>query len=114
MGNLSRKEVIEHFAHARAFIFPGVEDFGITPLESMASGTPVIARKIGGVLETLTDKTAEFFINDSVKELNEAILRFENRTFDHSELIKQAGSFSREAFKENIQKTINSMMGKSC
>ena len=114
LGNLSREEVIDHFSRARAFIFPGVEDFGITPLESMAAGTPVIARKIGGVLETLTDKTAEFFINDSVEELNEAISRFEKKVFNHHDLIERSCFFSREAFKANILKTIDSMMGKIC
>src|SRR5690606_26128545 len=57
-GNLSRDEVIDNFLRARALIFPGVEDFGITPLESLASGTPVIALKTGGVLETLNDQVA--------------------------------------------------------
>src|SRR5690606_11454724 len=60
-GSLSREEVIDHLARARALIFPGVEDFGIVPLESLAAGTPVIAFKAGGVLETLTDEDSVFF-----------------------------------------------------
>ena len=111
LGNREREEIVDFFARARGFIFPGVEDFGITPLESMASGTPVIARKIGGVLETLTDETAEFFTEDTVDDLNSAIERFEQKSFDHSKLTERAECFSREKFKENIQTELNRIMG---
>lgn len=56
LGNVSRADVVKTLAESRALIFPGVEDFGITPLESLAAGTPVIAFKAGGVLETLSMK----------------------------------------------------------
>ena len=61
LGKLPRDEVISYYAKAKAFIFPGVEDFGITPLEANAAGTPLIAFKEGGVMETQNNSTASFF-----------------------------------------------------
>jgi glycosyltransferase involved in cell wall biosynthesis len=53
LGGCDREKIVCHFQQAKALIFPGVEDFGITPLEAMAAGTPVIAFNAGGVLETI-------------------------------------------------------------
>lgn len=106
-GNLSRTEVIHKFAQARALIFPGVEDFGITPLEALASGTPVIAYKIGGVLETLNDKVCEFFTDQSVGGLIGAVENFEWKSFDIKELHARAEDFSKEIFKEKILNIVN-------
>jgi len=106
LGNLSRQEVIHDFIHAKAFIFPGVEDFGITPLESLAAGTPVIAYKIGGVLETLDDSVAQFFTQPDVQSLITAVETFEGREFNREDLLARAQKFSKEKFKENIQNAI--------
>ena len=83
---------------AKGFIFPGVEDFGITPLESMASGTPVIAYKYGGVLDTLNDDVAEFFENQVEEDLIKAVERFESRTIDPQKLYQRASQFSKDEF----------------
>jgi glycosyltransferase involved in cell wall biosynthesis len=61
LGNRSNEEIAQAYSQCRAFIFPGVEDFGITPIEAMAAGAPVIALKKGGVLETVTEETGLFF-----------------------------------------------------
>jgi glycosyltransferase involved in cell wall biosynthesis len=98
LGNLPREKVIDLMAQAKGFIFPGVEDFGITPLESLAAGTPLIALKEGGVLETLNDDVCEFFTETTVGALIDAINRFESRSFDKSTMQKRAGQFSREIF----------------
>ena len=55
----------DHFRRCRALVFPGVEDFGITPLEAMASGRPVIAYRAGGVLETVVDGKHPVFSSTS-------------------------------------------------
>ena len=110
LGNLSRSVVISHMAKAKGFIFPGVEDFGITPLESLAAGTPVIAYKIGGVLETLNESVAQFFDKDQEECLIEAIINFENRTFDKNRLVERSHEFSKEKFKNNIQNAINQII----
>lgn len=106
-GNLSRTEVIEQFAKARALIFPGVEDFGITPLEALASGTPVIAYKIGGVLETLNDDVCEFFSQQNIDGLIGAVSNFEWKTFDTKKLLARAEDFSKENFKNRILTIVN-------
>jgi glycosyltransferase involved in cell wall biosynthesis len=103
LGNVSREKVIDTFFKARALIFPGVEDFGITPLESLASGTPVIAYKIGGVLETLNDNVAHFFNEVSCDHLIEAVMEFEKKEFDPKVLFQRAEEFSKEKFKEEIR-----------
>lgn len=111
-GNVSRKQVVDYFSKARALIFPGVEDFGITPLEALAAGTPVIAYKIGGVLETLNDKVAQFFDRADENSLTEAIEEFEARSFDRNLLIKRASQFSKENFKTNMSEYIESKLSK--
>jgi glycosyltransferase involved in cell wall biosynthesis len=106
MGNLSRQEVIDHFARAKGFVFPGVEDFGITPLESLASGTPVIAYRIGGVLETLNDDVAYFFDECNEEALEQAILGFEKKDYNKKALYQRAQEFSKAHFKKNILEVI--------
>lgn len=102
LGNVSRDEIVHLMGRARAFIFPGVEDFGITPLESLASGTPVIAFRAGGVLETLTEHTAQFFNRPTSQSLVEAIEAFEPTRFPREVLWARAELFSKERFKERI------------
>ena len=98
--------MIDHFFRAKGFIFPGVEDFGITPLESLASGTPVVAFKAGGVLETLSDDVAHFFHSSHPESLIKAVEEFEQRSFDVNALYARASQFSKERFKEKISHVI--------
>lgn len=112
LGNLSRQQVLEQLAAAKALIFPGVEDFGITPLEALASGTPVVAFAEGGALETLTPDTAEFFNNPTAESLQIAITKAHDRTFDSDKLKSRASHFSREYFIKNIKETISETMAK--
>lgn len=85
----------QHIEHCRALIFPGVEDFGITPLEAQAAGRPVLAFGEGGALETVIDGvTGAFFHEQSADALTEALLAFE----------KNAGEFSPEACRQNAER----------
>lgn len=104
LGSVSRQGVIAYMKSARGFIFPGVEDFGITPLESLAAGTPLIAFKAGGVLETLTEADTEFFTEPTAGNLITAIERFLVREKNGGFSIDQArlAQFSRESFKRKI------------
>ncbi len=77
LGNLNRDEIAKLYSKCSAFLFPGVEDFGITPLEAMASGAPVIAYQKGGACETVTLETGCFFTEQTVTSLLEAIRCFE-------------------------------------
>ena len=92
----------------KALIFPGTEDFGITPLEALASGTPVIAYKAAGVLETLNDSVAQFFTQQSQESLEEAIVEFENKEFSKDVLIQRSQEFSKEMFKDKIKSLVDS------
>lgn len=100
LGRVDRETIIMHYARAKAFIFPGVEDFGITPLEANASGTALIAYNYGGVLETQNAKTAQFFDEAKVESLVSAISKFSIK--DQKDLIKRAEDFSKETFQKNL------------
>jgi glycosyltransferase involved in cell wall biosynthesis len=104
LGKTSLETLKEMYSSARALIFPGVEDFGITPLESMASGTPVIAFQRGGATETVVpNQTGVFFDEQTVESLCEAILRFElmPQTWNDA-CVSQARLFTRDRFQQNF------------
>jgi len=109
LGNVSRDQVVKTFFRARALIFPGVEDFGITPLESLASATPVIAYKIGGVLETLNDQVAHFFNQVSKEDLISSVMEFEKKSFDRNVMYQRAEDFSREKFLAEIKSLVEQL-----
>jgi len=103
-GYVSNKELATRFSEAKALIFPQIEDFGIIPLEAMASGTPVIAFAKGGALETVVDKkTGMFFDKQTPESLNKAIKKFEKMKFDKKEIRKHALKFSKSRFKKEIK-----------
>lgn len=96
------------YAGARAFLFPVEEDFGLTPLEAMAAGTPVIAYNKGGAAETVTQKTGVFFDAQDAATLRHAVEDFEARedTFDRGAIQARALEFSDEAFCEHIDQIV--------
>lgn len=104
MGNVARVGVVEHFKRARGFVFPGVEDFGITPLESLAAGTPLIAFRAGGVLETLRPEDTEFFDEPTVASLVAGVNRFLERERQGDFVVDRSrlGAFSRAEFQRKI------------
>lgn len=108
MGEISDKEKWELMAKAKAFIFPAeFEDFGITPVEAMAVGTPVIALKSGGVKETVIDgETGVLFDRPSVGSLVKAIKEFKKAEIKKKDCIKQAKKFSKEKFVKEIKKLV--------
>ena len=110
LGWQSDKSVHEYMKNAKAFIFPGEEDFGITPVESMACGRPVIALKRGGTLETIVDgKTGLFFEEETPIALNSAIEKLEKDyiSFTPANCRKQAEKFSTENFEKEITNIVN-------
>jgi glycosyltransferase involved in cell wall biosynthesis len=93
----------DHYARCRALIFPGVEDFGITPLEAQASGRPVIAFGKGGALETVkADETGLFFDEQSGDCLADAVKEFESRSRDAARCRSNALRFGAARFRSEI------------
>lgn len=109
LGFLSDQTVARLMGECKALIFPGEEDFGLTPIETMASGRPVIAYKKGGLTETLIeDKTGLFFDQNNAKSLTDAIKRFESNIDNFKSEIcrEQADKFSEKVFTEKIKKEV--------
>ena len=97
----------DHLARARALVFPGEEDFGIVPVEAMASGTPVIAFGRGGALETVRDgETGVLFSEQSVESLDEAVRRFEASRFDADRMLVHARGFDASVFRDRMTRFI--------
>jgi glycosyltransferase involved in cell wall biosynthesis len=96
-----------HYQNCQAFIFPQEEDFGITPLEAMACGRPVIAYGKGGALETVVEgKTGVFFKKQTVGNLIKAVENFDYSQFDKTVIRKRAEEFSEARFKKEINRLV--------
>jgi glycosyltransferase involved in cell wall biosynthesis len=105
LGYVSENQLKDLYANAKALIFPQIEDFGITPLEAMASGRPVIAFKAGGALETIKEnETGIFFEEQNVLSLKGAILKYEKSTWDSKKIRSHARNFDEQIFEKNFKK----------
>jgi len=113
IGWQSDEKMQQYYSQARAFVFPGVDDFGIAPVEAMAHGVPVLAIRMGGALETVLEgKTGEFFdcatsevIADGVRRLIE-----NEKNYDKQVIINRAREFSKERFVREIGEYIESVL----
>lgn len=106
LGSVSDVEMENYFAGCRALLYPGVEDFGIVPLEVMASGRPVIAFARGGALETVVDKvTGMFFHEQTVEALVAALEEFEKSCaqFRPFEIRAHAMKFDSGRFEKELR-----------
>ncbi|MBE2245712.1 MAG: glycosyltransferase [Candidatus Competibacteraceae bacterium] len=111
-------EVLRYYLQrARAFIFAAEEDFGITPVEAMACGTPVIGYNKGGLLETVKDGiSGQFFQHQTVKSIVDAIYRFENdaEIFQPQKISQTVAPFSQLRFRKEISDYLFSHAGLTC
>lgn len=110
LGTLDRDAIVDLYFRAKGFVFPGIEDFGITPLESLAAGTPVIAFHGGGVLETMTADTAVFFNDQTVESLMAAVNEFEKKSFSPHKMRERAAEFSKDRFIREMKALIDSQI----
>ena len=108
LGEVSDEEKIKYLSHAKAFIHPQEEDFGISLVEASASGCPVIAYKKGGALETVIEnQTGVFFDEQNWEALAETVLDFSKMSFDHEFIKNHAQKFSNPRFEKEILEYIN-------
>jgi len=109
-GRLDPRELIEVVSVARSLIIPGVEDFGITSLEAMACGTPVVALREGGVRDSVIENETGLFFEPSVGGLANALEDVESRDWDRARLRARAAEFSRVRFQSEFSSILHSVM----
>ncbi|MBI4721802.1 MAG: glycosyltransferase [Candidatus Stahlbacteria bacterium] len=104
LGPLTDTEIRSYYQRAQAIIFPGIEDFGIVALEAQACGTPVIAFKGGGAMETVIEgKTGLFFYPQTTEALIDVIKNF-NRSLFQTELLRNnALIFNKKVFQQKLK-----------
>lgn len=107
MGPVSEVAKTELYSRALAFIHPQVEDFGITAVESMASGRPVIALANGGALETVVEGVTGCFFNEPTWEaLLDLLMRFDPTGFEPVKIREHATRFSADNFKKKMSEQV--------
>ncbi len=112
MGRVDDAALRDLLARCRAFIFPGLEDFGIAPLNAMACGKPVIAFDGGGAVDTVIDGiTGVLFNRQTVPALMQAVRRFEACTFAPDQIRAHAERFSVGRFNKEILKALEDRAG---
>jgi glycosyltransferase involved in cell wall biosynthesis len=109
LGRVTDDLVRHNLARCRALVFPGEEDFGMVPVEAMASGRPVIAYGRGGALDTVLDEiTGVFFHEPTVDGLAGAVRRFQAMIdrFDPEAIVRHASHFDKHNFLERMTEVI--------
>lgn len=100
LGHVDRMTLLDLFARCHAYVVPGIEDFGIAPVEAMAAGKPVIAFGAGGVTETVVEGvTGAFFRDPRWESVAQAIHRLDDTSFDPVRIRAQAQTFSADVFR---------------
>jgi glycosyltransferase involved in cell wall biosynthesis len=107
-GRTEMTELTELIKHASGFLFPGKEDFGIAPIEMLASGLPVIAYQAGGSLEYIQDGiNGVFFENQEVQSVIQALGKFWKTKFNVPQVRESSRLFSKSRHQVEIESLIN-------
>ncbi|MBI3181380.1 MAG: glycosyltransferase [Myxococcales bacterium] len=112
LGQVDDASLPELYRGARALVFTGEEDFGLTPLEAQACGRPVIAYERGGALETVTPATGLFFDRQTPEAVCRAVEAFDSweQRFDPAQARANAARFSRERFQAGLLAEVSALM----
>lgn len=113
LGWQTEEKMKKYYSGARAFIFAGMDDFGIAPVEAMAQGIPVLALRKGGALEIIEEgKTGEFFASNKPEIISESVRRFveKEKNYDKNLIIESVKKFSKERFIKELTEYINQIM----
>ena len=112
LGHVTDEQLLDLYQRCRALIFPGVEDFGIVPVEALACGKPVICFGRGGVTESVADgETGIHFHPQTAAALQEAVIRSEKAQWDPQRLRRAALPFSRNRFRDKMGSFLRSRAG---
>ncbi|WP_373231254.1 glycosyltransferase [Cohnella sp.] len=107
MGRMPDDQVAQYMQQCRGFIFPGIEDFGITPLEANASGRPVVAFKGGGALDTVVPGVnGIFFEHQTADSLADALMEMNQTSWDPATIRNHAEQFSVAIFMRTFTQYI--------
>lgn len=111
LGRQPDEVVARYASRCRALIFPGEEDFGMTPLEINSAGRPIIAFRAGGATETVVEgETGVFFNNQTTGSIISAIEEFESLSFDRLAIRRHAEKFDTRVFSSRIRKFIEEVV----
>lgn len=103
LGWVSEDKKWDLLSKASGYIIPGIEDYGISVVEALSCGTPILAYNQGGALESVTDSVNGFFFKDN--DFNSVFEKFRKRKWEYSKIPKSLRNYSsRESFKQNIRK----------
>ena len=102
-GHVSDDRARHELMTCRAFLFPGEEDFGITPVEAMAAGRPVVAYAGGGALDTVNEpETGRLFAPQTADALATALAQIDGAEFDHHRIREHARIFDTDTFRHQF------------
>ncbi|HPQ40318.1 MAG TPA: glycosyltransferase [bacterium] len=111
LGRLDDEAVRSYYRRCRALVFPGIEDFGLVPLEAQACGRPVIAYAGGGALETVIEGiSGHFFFSQTSGSLNHAVETFEAMEFSSEIIRKRAFEFDARVIETRLRDTITEIV----
>lgn len=112
LGRVPDEDLGQLMARCRAFVFPGLEDFGIAPVQAMAAGRPVIAFAGGGALDYVVEgRTGTFFHEQTPSSLADVVSRFDAAAFTPSDIRAHAEQFDTRVFKSKLMSVIREHMG---
>lgn len=107
LGHVPDEDLPGLFAGCRAYILPGVEDFGIAPVQAQAAGRPVIAYRAGGALDTVAEgKTGAFFHEPTPEALSTAVRSFDPNAIDPQGCVQNAARFDAKMFKQKLRQFV--------